>query len=63
MDTCICPQCNTKLDVGEDDYGFRMECSECHCKIDVFPDPIWVKTKWGTLGIPKNILSLVWGKQ
>ena len=49
-DTCTCPDCGTELTVEE--YGQGLECSKCHCKIDVFPDPdIYVETPVGTLGI------------
>lgn len=59
-DKGICPNCEKEFEVKE--YGHKLECPNCQRKIDVFPDPIYIETKWGTLGIPKNILSLIWGK-
>uniref|UniRef100_A0A6H1ZV21 Uncharacterized protein n=1 Tax=viral metagenome TaxID=1070528 RepID=A0A6H1ZV21_9ZZZZ len=54
-DTCICPDCQTTLDVEL--YGHNLECSECGCKLAVFPDSairvdIPVGTLWITL--PEN---------
>ena len=49
-DTCVCPACNIELDVGE--YGYGMECSECGCKLDVFPNTsLFLETVLGTFGI------------
>lgn len=56
MDTCICPKCNTNLDVSE--YGYNLQCSECHCRIDVFPDTtLYLETVFGVVEI-----SLLKGK-
>ena len=55
IDTCICPDCGATLDITE--YGRGMECTECRCKIDVFPNvDLYVETPVGTIGItlPKN---------
>jgi len=60
IDFCICPKCKIKLDIESvDDYGYGMECSNCHQKIDVFPTPRWIHTKWGIFGVPGNLLSLL----
>ncbi len=49
-DTCTCPDCRAELTVEE--YGRKLQCSECGCKIDVFPDSaIRVDTPVGTLWI------------
>ena len=49
-DTCTCPDCRTELDIQE--YGRNLECSECGCKIDVFPDvDLYVDTGFGVIGI------------
>ena len=49
-DTCVCPDCRTKLDVNL--YGHNLECSECGCGIAVFPDDsIRVETPVGTIWI------------
>ena len=49
-DTCVCPNCNIVLDVYE--YGYNLECSNCKCKIDVFPDTqLYLETQFGTIGI------------
>ncbi len=49
-DTCICPNCHTELDVIE--YGHGLKCSECGCKIDVFPDTtLYLETVFGVVGI------------
>ena len=49
-DSCICPNCNTKLDVTE--YGYGLKCSECGCKIDIFPDTtLYLETMFGNVGI------------
>ena len=63
MDTCICPKCNTKLDVSE--YGYNLQCSDCHCRIDVFPETdLYLETPYGDIGIALKgwkrwILSLI----
>lgn len=50
IDTCICPDCGVTLEITE--YGRNLECSECHCKIDVFPNvDLYVETPVGVLGI------------
>ena len=55
-DTGICPHCKNTFDVTE--YGYGLICPNCNRKIDVFPDSVWIETKWGMIGMPKNILSL-----
>ncbi len=57
IDKGICPYCEKEFEVEE--YGYELDCPNCQEKIDVFPDPIWVETKWGNIGIPSNLLSLV----
>jgi hypothetical protein len=50
MDTCTCPDCRTELEVTM--YGHNLECPECGCKLDVFPDnAIRVDTSVGVLWI------------
>lgn len=50
QDTCVCPGCQTVLDVGE--YGRGMKCSECGCKMDVWPDTsLLIDTPIGMIGI------------
>jgi hypothetical protein len=49
-DTCICPDCHSSLDV--EIYGNDLECSECGCKLSVYPDSaIRVDTPVGTLWV------------
>ena len=48
-DTGTCPYCRTKFEVTE--YGYEVDCPNCNKKIDVFPDPVWIETKWGTFGV------------
>ena len=49
-DYCICPDCHAKLTV--EIYGHNLECSECHCRLVVFPDDaIIIETPVGTIGI------------
>ncbi len=60
-DTCICPDCRTELHIQE--YGRNLECSECGCKIDVFPDvDLYVDTGFGVIGIsfPKDWKNKLW---
>ncbi len=60
-DTCICPDCRTELEISE--YGRNLKCSECGCKIDVFPDvDLSVDTPVGVLGIsfPKEWKEKPW---
>ncbi len=60
-DTCICPKCGVLLDVSE--YGRGLECSECGCKIDVFPDTdLYLETIFGVIGIsfPKDWRNKLW---
>ena len=56
-DKGVCPYCEKEFEVKE--YGHKLECPNCHCKIDVFPDPIWIETKWGNFGVQANLLSLL----
>ena len=63
-DTCACPDCRTELDIQE--YGRNLECSECGCKIDVFPDvDLYVDTGFGVIGIsfPKEWKEVTDGRQ
>jgi len=57
IDTCICPDCETELEVGGL-YGHNRKCSECGCRIDVFYDrsirvdvdtPFWSGLIWITM--------------
>ena len=49
-DTCTCPDCHTELTV--EIYGHSLKCSECGCRLDVFPDSaIRVDTPVGILWI------------
>ena len=48
-DKGTCPHCRTKFEVTE--YGYEVDCPNCGKKIDVFPDPVWIETKWGTFGV------------
>ena len=55
-DFCICPDCDTKLKVAI--YGHNLACSECGCRLDVFPESaIRVDTPVGVLFIT---LPLEW---
>jgi DNA-directed RNA polymerase subunit RPC12/RpoP len=51
-DKGICPYCKQEFEVEE--YGFELDCPSCKKKIDVFPDPTWIETKWGTFGISNS---------
>ena len=62
-DTCDCPNCQTKLDVVE--YGYGLKCSECGCRVDVFPDTtLYLETIYGVVGIalPKQYEELLINK-
>ena len=61
-DKGTCPYCGKEFEV--DEYGHGLKCPNCQKKIDVFPDPVWVQTKWGTFGVSGNLLALIfkWGK-
>ena len=49
-DSCICPHCDTTLDV--EIYGHNLECSECLCPLAVFhDDDIRVETPVGVFWI------------
>jgi hypothetical protein len=61
MDKGVCPYCGKEFEVGKGDYGYGMLCPHCKRKIDVFPDPVWIETSWGTLGVSKHFLSDVIG--
>lgn len=56
-DTGTCPYCEKKFEVEE--YGYKIDCPNCHGKIDVFPTPKWIHTKWGVFGVSGNLLSLL----
>jgi hypothetical protein len=49
-DTCQCPHCGVTLEVTE--YGHGLECSECHGRIDVWPEPrYFFDTPFGMIGV------------
>lgn len=56
-DRGMCPHCEKEFEVTE--YGYRLNCPNCQKKIDIFPEPVYIETKWGTFGLPKNILSFL----
>ena len=58
-DIGTCPHCKKEFEVIE--YGYEIECPNCSKKIDVFPDPVWIETKWGTFGVSGNALSILLG--
>lgn len=61
-DNGVCPYCGQEFEVKE--YGFKLDCPSCKAKIDVFPDPIWIETKWGTFGISGySLLDLFKGRE
>lgn len=56
-DKGTCPHCQKEFEVTE--YGRGLGCPICERKIDIFPDSVWIDTKWGMIGVPANILSLL----
>ena len=56
-DKGTCPYCQKEFKVSE--YGKELDCPNCGRKIDVFPDSVWLDTKWGMIGVPVSILSLI----
>lgn len=48
-DKGTCPYCKKDFEVTE--YGYKIDCPNCSKKIDIFPDPVWIETKWGTFGV------------
>jgi len=56
-DKGTCPYCQKEFEVSE--YGKELDCPNCGRKIDVFPDSVWLDTKWGMIGVPVSILSLI----
>lgn len=60
-DKGTCPYCQKEFEVTE--YGKKLDCPNCRRGIDIFPDSIWLDTKWGMIGISTNILSSLINKE